>query len=381
MSASSAAASSAGVRKLRWGFLPCTSAIAKKNYHAIKASASSELVAVASRSLASAQAWCAERGESGVRCHGSYEALLADPGVDAVYLPLPTALHLRWVLAAAAAGKHVLLEKPTALSLAELQAMVAACARAGVLFSDGVMYMHHARLPAMLAVARGGELGPLRRLDSGFSFAADAAFLATNIRMDPAMDALGCLGDLGWYQARFALLAFEGEMPLAASAHAHARSAGGVPIDVSFTLHYAGEARVAVCDCSFRTAFRQWLELSGEAGVLRCDDFVIPRTTGPGSAVHFTVTTGAGTEDDHRRVLDTARTETVRDACQEAAMFEAFSAAALRGAGAGADAAADSWPRLALQTQAIMDACMASMAAGGARTAVAEPIAAAAAHA
>lgn len=355
---------------LRWGFMPCTSAIATKNYHAIKGSPSSALVAVASRSAERAAAWAAARGES-VAVHGSYEALLADASVSAVYMPLPTALHAQWVVAAARAGKSVLLEKPCALSLGELATMAAACAEAGVVLCDGVMFMHHPRLEKMLAVAAGGELGALRRLHSSFSFAGDAAFLKENIRVQAALDALGCLGDLGWYSARMALLVFGG-LPATATAVTHASTAEGVPLDVTFTLTWSGDGggaeRIAVCDCSFLTAFRQTLEIAGDLGVLRCEDFVIPRTTGAGSRASFTVTTGAGLADAHRTVVDTVRTETVTDACQESAMFENFARACLDKTGADAR-----WSELMLETQAVIDAAMASIRAGGARVSVVAP--------
>jgi len=298
-------------------------------------------------------------------------------------MPLPTSQHGEWVAAAAAAGKHVILEKPAARSGGELAAMAAACARAGVALMDGVMFQHHPRLPRMLAVAASGELGALRRICSSFSFSGDADFLARNIRVSAAGDPLGCLGDLGWYSARMAQLFFGG-LPASARAVAHARTAEGVPLDVTFTLTWppvggGGEAaaaeaaaaeRVAVCDCSFLTAFRQNFEIAGSEGTLSCSDFVIPRSSGAGSRSAFTVTTAAGLADVHRTVTDTVRTEEVLDACQEAAMFEAFSRAVLARSGAAAE-----WTELMLGTQAIIDACMASIDAAGAAVPVVAPAA------
>lgn len=345
--------------KLRWGFMG-TASIATKNYLALTTSADNEIVAVASRSLDRAREWAEARSAAAsIACYSSYGELLADARVEAVYIPLPTTLHLEWVLAAAAAGKHVLVEKPCAVRLADLRTMVAACAKAGVLFMDGVMYMHHARLPAMMAALP--ACGPLRRLDSGFSFAADASFFASNIRVQASLDPLGALGDLGWYQARFALLAFGGEMPTHAAATAHSATADGVPLESSATLFYAGDARVATFNNSFRTVFRQWVEVAGERGRIRCDDFVIARS--PESA-DFVMVTKSGLVDDHCRVADETAVVQTKDCVQEACMFDAFAALA-RGGGDRAY-----WPKIALQTQAIMEACMASIAAGGARVAV-----------
>lgn len=143
---------------LRWGIMG-TANIARKNARAMALSPSAQLVAVGSRTETRCAAWVGEveaelqaegllAGQplGAVRCHGSYAALLADPNVDAIYLPLPTTLHLAWVLAAARAGKHVLVEKPVGLNLAEVAQMVEACQEAKVLFMDGVMFNHHPRL-------------------------------------------------------------------------------------------------------------------------------------------------------------------------------------------------------------------------------------------
>ena len=123
-------------RKLRVGFLS-TAQIGRKNAGAAVASGAVELVAVASRDLAKAQAFATAWGFG--RAYGSYEELLADPTVEAVYIPLPTAMRLEWVVKAGAAGKHVLCDKPCAVSLGELEKMTAAVAASGKQFMDGVM--------------------------------------------------------------------------------------------------------------------------------------------------------------------------------------------------------------------------------------------------
>jgi predicted dehydrogenase len=350
-----------------------TASIGSKNYHAIKASKSAEIVAVASRSLEKAREWAASRDVR--KAYGSYEELLADPEIDAVYIPLPTSLHKEWVGKAAAAGKHVLVEKPCALNLPELEGMIRACSAAGVVWMDGVMFMHHDRQHMMMDMLRKGELGTLRRLDSGFSFCADKAFLESNIRVQADLDRLGALGDLGWYQARFALCAFDLELPTHVTAVAHASTAGGVPIDVSVCMYYAGNEKVATFDSSFRTGFRQWVEVAGTAGALRCDDFVVARNA---ESVEYSVVKGADLVADHRRVADERSTVQVKGVCQEANMFDTFSAVVAERAGGGAAPAAGSaahWRRVSVLTQAIMDACMASVDAGGAKVPVPVPAA------
>jgi len=91
--------------------------------------------------------------------YGSYDELLADPGVDAVYVPLPTGVRKEWVIKAAAAGKHVLVEKPVGCTMADASEMVAACSAGGVLLMDGVMFMHHDRLATVRGLLDSGAIG------------------------------------------------------------------------------------------------------------------------------------------------------------------------------------------------------------------------------
>ena len=223
-----------------------------------------ELAAVASRDLAKAAAFAKEWGFA--KAYGSYDELLADPEIDAVYVPLPTSMRREWVVKAAQRGKHVLCDKPCAASLKELVAMTAACRTAGVQFLDGVMYMHHERLNSMGRYLSDNALGDIRRITSGFSFASPLEW--SNIRTQAALEPAGCVGDLGWYTIRWALWALNWEMPTHASAVAHKSTAEGVPLDVSTTLYYADAGKVCTFDCSFTTALRQWAEVAGTKGAL-----------------------------------------------------------------------------------------------------------------
>ncbi|KAA0157509.1 hypothetical protein FNF29_00085 [Cafeteria roenbergensis] len=356
-------AAAADVPALRWGVMGCAN-IAKKNVKAIKAAAGNTLVAVASRSQERAAAWAAEQGldtESGaVTAHGSYDELLADERVQAVYMPLPTTMHLEWVRKAAAAGKHVLVEKPVAVCAADLRLMAEACAAAGVVLMDGVMFMHHERLPRMGALLGAGELGAAERVVSGFSFPADKAFLEGDIRVKADCDPLGCVGDLGWYNVRFSLWAFGYEMPERVSAVTSRWTDGGrVPTETSATLVFSG-GRHSTFACGFHTAFSQWAEVGTSGGLLRLEDFVV--AAGPDS-VRYTVRRPGGLIDDARRVAPVTETETEVLGCnQEASMFETF-AACVR-AGAASEAAAF-WPEISLKTQLVVDAIMQSSKEGG----------------
>ena len=282
--------------KLRVGFLS-TAQIGRKNAGAALASGVCELVAVASRDLPRAQAFANAWGFA--RAYGSYEELLADETIDAVYIPLPTALRAEWAIKAGEAGKHVLCDKPCAVSFDELARMTTACRQRGTQFMDGVMFMHHDRLGHMERYLRDpAALGEVHRVTSGFTFAGSSEFRATNIRTDAALEPAGCIGDLGWYTIRWALFALNYELPTHASAVAHVATPGGVPLDVSATLYYADAGKVATFDCGFTTALRQWCEVAGTGGILRCDDFVLNKSGGS----KFTVTLNPTMKDLDRDV-------------------------------------------------------------------------------
>ena len=167
---------------VRIGIMGCAS-IARKNARAIIRSERCTLVAVASRELPKANAFCDElKLDQSVRRIEGYDALLADKGVDAVYIPLPTKLHREWVSKAAAAGKHILVEKPVGVDANEVQEMIAACRAAGVAFMDGTMFVHHKRFKQVDRIFADTTWQP-KRVTSAFTFAAPIEFLAGgNIR-------------------------------------------------------------------------------------------------------------------------------------------------------------------------------------------------------
>ena len=226
------------------------------------------------------------------RSAGSYEEILADPAIAAVYIPLPTTLHAEWVASAAAAKKHILLEKPLALSASSLLGMLQAAKSNDLAFMDGVMFNHHPRLQRMKASIQSGSLGAagVREVSSGFCFRGDASFFASNIRVKPGADPLGCLGDLGWYNVRLSLWAYDYEMPSTVRAVAHRRTADGVPLHLSASMAWpddaatttaspglgVGASRPATFFCSFLHTEQQWASVSGDAGRICLEDFVVP---------------------------------------------------------------------------------------------------------
>ena len=218
-----------------------------------------EVVAVASRDAALAQAYAAEHGIG--TAHGSYEALLADPGVDAVYISLPNGMHHEWTMRALAAGKHVLCEKPYTRRAAEVEEAFDAADAGGLVLTEAFMYRHHPQTAAIAQLVSEGALGRVLAVKAVFSFPlADL----TNVRAIPELDG-GALMDVGCYCVSGSrLVAGEPESVLAEQVTGET----GVDMALYGTLRFAGDA-VAQIEASFLAPERQLLEVVGEAGVLR----------------------------------------------------------------------------------------------------------------
>src|SRR5690625_826579 len=134
----------------------------------IQESERNEVVAVASRSLEKAENFAKDLNIP--KSYGSYEELLSDQEIDAVYIPLPNHLHKEWAIKAAKAGKHILCEKPIALDAEEAQEMVDACEKAGVILAEAYMYRHQGRYEAIKKVIANGDIGDLRGIHGVFTF-------------------------------------------------------------------------------------------------------------------------------------------------------------------------------------------------------------------
>ena len=255
-------------RSLRFGILG-TAKITRRLVPAIRKAHNAELVAIASRDLLRATTWAQEYDVD--TTYGSYQDLLDAPDIDAVYIPLPPSMHHEWTIRAAAAGKHVLCEKPLSLSSAEAEEMATACQEHGVQLMDGVMWMHHDRTPAMKEVIEAEDFGPLRRVTSGFSVNM-LDELEGNFRLVPELGG-GSLLDLGYYCVGGVLWAFNG---LPGRVYASARYQGGVDLNFSGMMWF-DDNRIASIDCGFDTSFRTWIEVSGAGGSLVCDRFTRPQ--------------------------------------------------------------------------------------------------------
>jgi predicted dehydrogenase len=269
----------------RWGILG-TGHIAHKNWKAIRNAGNCALVAVASRDRERARKFI-EECQADVPftpipspC-GSYAELIELGDIDAVYLPLPTAIRKEWVIRAAEAGKHVLCEKPCGVTSADVRAMLDACRGNHVQFMDGVMFMHSQRLALLRQTLDDSRsIGTIFRIASQFSFKAPEGFLAKNIRANRSLEPLGCLGDLGWYNIRFSLWAMNEQLPERVTGRILAQqgrsdSGGPVPLEFSGELLYP-QGVTASFYCSFRTENQQWAHVSGTHGYLHVQDFVLP---------------------------------------------------------------------------------------------------------
>jgi xylose dehydrogenase (NAD/NADP) len=221
--------------------------------------AEAEVVAVASRERARADAFAREHGIP--HAHGSYEALLADPGVDAVYVALPNALHVEWSIRALEAGKHVLCEKPLSRDPAAVEEAFDVAERGGLVLLEGFMYRHQPQARRLAELARDGTIGPLKLVRAQFSFRLDRP---GDVRWDPALGG-GALLDVGTYCVN--VLRLVGGEPEVVHAE---RVLGPTGVDVRFAAALRFPADVlGHFDCGFDAPLRHEVEVAGSEGVLR----------------------------------------------------------------------------------------------------------------
>ena len=343
-------------RKVVWGFLGAAG-IAEKNWASVRESGNGVLKTVGSRDVSRAEAFIEKcQGiapfETAPQAVEGYEEILSDPEIDAVYIPLPTSVRKDWVIRAAEAGKHVLCEKPCAPNVADLEEMIAACDANNVQFMDGVMFMHNARLAEIQNVLEAGEeLGRLRRVESCFSFFGGEGF-ADNIRINPELEPLGALGDLGWYCVRVSLCCFGSQEPNKVRATL-LEEQDGVPVDLRGDLFF-DDSRTASFHCSFNTALEQTVRVSGTKGVLTVEDFVLPcDNDNPVFTIERQEEFGDGPSSGMRSLKHEVKVPGP-GVSQKTMLFRNFGDLVLSGE-------RDSyWPEIALTTQRVMDALMES---------------------
>ena len=246
---------------LRLGLLS-TANINRKLLGGVRAAEGVEAVAVASRDGARAEAFAAEHGLG--RAHGSYEALLADPDVDAVYVPLPNSLHVPWSIRALRAGKHVLCEKPLTRRVADAEAAFDAADRAGRVLMEAFMWRYHPQTDALVRLAR--EIAPLRivRAAFGFTLAPDDR---ANVRWLADLEG-GALMDVGSYcVSAVRLLAGEPERVTGEAVMAPS----GVDARFAAVLRMPGDV-LGMIDCGLDVPPRGGIYVVGAGGTVIAED-------------------------------------------------------------------------------------------------------------
>jgi predicted dehydrogenase len=218
------------------------------------------------------------------RAHHSYEALIDDPEIDAIYNPLPNSMHAEWTRRAARAGKPILCEKPLTVDAAEAAALVTDCEQQGVLLMEAFMYRFHPQHARVRALIDSGAIGELRAVRTAFTFAMR--------RLDPANVRLkadlvgGSLMDVGCYCVNASRLIFD-EEPVAAVATQDFRPQFGVDVALAGVLEYS-DGRMATLDCGFQAAGQGWYMAVGTTGTIE-----VPRAFVPGTADTLVIHTDA----------------------------------------------------------------------------------------
>lgn len=247
-------------RRVRWGILSTANIGKRSVIPGLLESDRNEVVAVASRNLERAQKFAEELGIA--NAYGSYEDLLNDPQIDAVYIPLPNHLHKPWTIKAAEAGKHILCEKPIALDEKEATEMVAACEKAGVILVEAYKHRHQPRLVDIKSRIENGEIGDIRGIHGVFTF--DSSQSQNNIRFTKEWGG-GSIYDIGCYPistARFIL----DEEPSAVTAHAFfSPEHGNVDMMASGLMEFSNGVALTF-DCAMWAAGRNELEILGSRG-------------------------------------------------------------------------------------------------------------------
>ena len=252
------------MKPVRWGILGAANFAREHMAPAIHAAKGAELAALATSSLEKAagfQAFCPS-----LKIHSTYEALLADPSIDAVYVPLPNHLHVEWTLKALAAGKHVLTEKPIALQASEIDQIIAARDASGLLAAEAYMIVHHPQWQLAKKWLEAGEIGTLRHVDAAFTYCLKDM---ENIRNRPEAGG-GSLRDIGVYtfgSARFVT----GSEPVDLSARMVLENGVDTFAQVSGIMDGPHGRFTYDSMTSMRLYNRQTVTFQGDKGMIRLD--------------------------------------------------------------------------------------------------------------
>jgi len=245
------------MKKVRWGVLGCANFAWRKTIPAMLETPSVELVGVASRTMAKAETFRAQFKLA--RAYGSYEEMLADPQIDAVYVPLPNGLHAEWTIKALGQGKHCLSEKPFASNAAEAERVAGAASASGLFATEGFMWRLHSQHLRAQEIIHSGAIGAVRLVRSAFSFLIPQE---PNVRLVPGL-AGGSVMDVGCYPISAARFYFAAE-PIRAFARGSIDPRTQVDMAMSGVLEFP--AGPALIDCAFSLPYRTEVEIVGEKG-------------------------------------------------------------------------------------------------------------------
>jgi Predicted dehydrogenases and related proteins len=267
--------------KLRWGILS-TARINDALLNPLRVSRRNQLVAVSSRTQDKAEAYA--RKIKIKRAYGSYPALLADPEIDVIYNPLPNHLHAEWTIKAVQAGKHVLCEKPLALTIQEVDAISGASEKYGKVVAEAFMYRTHAQSLKVKEIVESGKLGKVKLIHGSFTF------VMTNpddYRWNPEMGG-GGLWDIGCYPLSFMRMVLSTE-PLEVYGR-ELKGPSGVDEVFAAQMRFPNDI-FAHFDCSIKVPFHVFMEIIGDEGTL-----IIPKPFNPGAREKLFLIKGNKTE-------------------------------------------------------------------------------------
>ncbi|HZU69705.1 MAG TPA: Gfo/Idh/MocA family oxidoreductase [Ktedonobacteraceae bacterium] len=264
----------ASTTPVRWGVLSAANIAIKYVIPAIMASQSEMLLALASRNPQRARELMAHLPD--VRIYGEYESLLEDPEIEAIYNPLPNSLHAEWTIRALEAKKHVLCEKPLAVTADQGAAMIEAARANGVLLMEAFMYRFHPQTIWALEQVQAGRIGEVKLVHSSFSFNILHPPRRQDIRLQAAL-AGGSLMDVGCYPINFCRAVY-GHPPVAVAARVYLQDDSEVELSANAVLDF-GNGCFGLIDSSFELPSRQRSEIIGDTGTI-----IIPTPFTPGNA-------------------------------------------------------------------------------------------------
>lgn len=282
-------------KRINWGILGCAGIAKVRTIPGLLKAQNATLYAVASRGIEKAEAFKEEFGAQ--KSYGSYEELLADENVEAVYIPLPNSMHFEWVEKAAKAGKHILCEKPLALSKDEAEKMYAICEENGVLLMEAFAFRHAPLVQKVKAVIESGAIGKVKYVESHLT---DLLTDMGNIRMNQNLGG-GAFYDMACYNITTISYLLGGKKPVRVKAFAEMDETYGV--DVSNTALFQYEDGVQAASYSSLNSYaRGYYAVVGEKGRIE-----VPCNFNCRNICKFTVTAEGMT--DNVEILDEKKTE------------------------------------------------------------------------